>query len=112
MQAGWYAKGPTPGQIGPSVILGHVDGDHQPGIFYHLKNVRVGDEVDVARADGHTAKFVVRRVTEVSKSTFPTNEVYGNTSDAELRLITCGGAFDYSEHSYVDNIIVYATLSR
>jgi len=110
MQAGWYENGPTPGEIGPAVLLGHVDGNKHKGIFYRLKEMRPGDDVNVARRDGSTAHFVVTKVDQVPKNGFPTDAVYGNTPDAELRLITCGGAFDRAEHSYVDNIIVYARL--
>jgi LPXTG-site transpeptidase (sortase) family protein len=110
MQAGWYNKAPTPGEIGPAVILGHVDGNKQPGIFYRLKELAAGDEVLVSRQDGKTAKFTVTKVERVAKKDFPTDVVYGDTSDAELRLITCGGQFDHAAHSYLDNIIVFAKL--
>jgi len=111
MQAGWYDKAPTPGEIGPAVILGHVDGNKQPGIFFHLKELAKGDEVLVSRTDGTTARFTITKVDQVSKKDFPTEQVYGDVSDAELRLITCGGVFDHSAHSYEDNIIVYATYA-
>jgi LPXTG-site transpeptidase (sortase) family protein len=110
MQAGWFSKAPTPGEVGPAVILGHVDGNKQPGIFYRLKEMAAGDEIMVSRTDGTTAKFVVDRVEKVSKSDFPTDKVYGDTSEPELRLITCGGEFDKAAHSYKDNIIVFAKL--
>lgn len=111
MQASWFNGGPTPGEIGPSVIFGHVDGDRQPGIFFHLHELTKGDLIFVHRADGSTATFEVTKVEEIPKDTFPTDAVYGNTSDAELRLITCGGSFDSSAHSYEDNIIVFAALT-
>lgn len=111
MQAGWYEYGPTPGQIGPAVILGHVDGDKQAGIFFRLHELKPGDQIQVTRQDGSTATFTVTRLQEVAKNQFPSEEVYGNTSDAELRLITCGGSFDYTVHSYEDNVIVFATLA-
>ncbi|HVX47646.1 MAG TPA: class F sortase [Mycobacteriales bacterium] len=110
LQAGWYKYGPTPGEIGPAVILGHIDGNHQEGIFWRLHEVKVGDVVHVKRQDGRTLTFTVRKVDQVSKKAFPTSAVYGNTPDAQLRLITCGGAFDASTRNYLDNIIVYATL--
>lgn len=109
-QAGWYELGPTPGEIGPAVILGHVDGNKQEGIFWRLKELAPGDQVSVARRDGATAHFVVTRVDQIDKDEFPTEAVYGDTTDAELRLITCGGSFDHAAHSYRDNIIVYAVL--
>lgn len=109
-QAGWYDQSPTPGELGPAVILGHVDGDGMEGIFFHLHELKPGDQIFVDRQDGKTATFVVNQVDSVPKSDFPTDKVYGNTPDAELRLITCGGVFDKSAHSYENNIIVYATL--
>ena len=110
MQAGWYRNGPTPGETGPAVIAGHVDGGGQKGIFYRLHALKPGDVVDVQREDGSTARFAVQRVAQVPKSNFPTQEVYGSTPDAQLRLITCGGSFDSKAHSYRDNIIVFANL--
>lgn len=111
MQAGWYTLGPTPGEIGPAVVLGHVDGYHQSGIFYRLHDLAPGDDVELSRADGSLVRFVVRTVDQVPKAQFPTAAVYGPAPGPELRLITCGGHFDQAAHSYVDNIIVYATLS-
>jgi hypothetical protein len=110
-QAGWYRFGPTPGQRGAAVILGHVDGNKRPGIFYRLRELRPGDEVFVTRLDGINARFVVERREQPRKDHFPTNSVYGDTDRAELRLITCGGPFDRSTHSYRDNIIVFAALA-
>ncbi|MFB9690130.1 class F sortase [Amycolatopsis plumensis] len=111
MQAAWYKLSPVPGDVGPAIVLGHVDGDKKPGIFFKLKDLAPGDEVDVDRSDGKKLKFVVDRVTQVPKETFPRDAVYGNSDKPELRLITCGGAFDHAEHSYQDNIVVYATLA-
>lgn len=110
MQAGWYSFGPTPGEVGPAVILGHVDGYHRPGVFYRLHELAPGDIVSISRTDRSVIRFVVRRVAQISKTRFPTDSVYGDTPGPELRLITCGGRFDRAAHSYVDNIIVYAAL--
>ncbi|MFI5583433.1 class F sortase [Amycolatopsis sp. NPDC051758] len=112
MQAAWYKLSPVPGDVGPAIVLGHVDGDKKPGIFYKLKDLAPGDEVDVDRSDGKKVKFVVDRVTQVPKDTFPRDAVYGNSDQPELRLITCGGVFDHAEHSYKDNIVVYAKLAN
>jgi len=111
LQAGWYKYGPTPGQVGPAVILGHIDGDHQEGIFWRLHDLKRGDSVRVGRRDGKTLTFTVRRVEQTPKSAFPTSSVYGNTADPQLRLITCGGAFDAATRNYLDNILVFATLN-
>jgi sortase (surface protein transpeptidase) len=110
MQAGWYRLARTPGETGPAVVLGHVDGNRQPGIFFRLRELAAGDEVEVSRKDGTTARFRVRSTEQIAKNSFPTEAVYGDTDRPELRLITCGGSFDQAAHSYRDNIIVYATL--
>lgn len=110
--AGWYDRGPAPGAIGPAAILGHVDSaEHGPGIFFELGALTAGDVVEVAREDGSVAEFTVDRVETHPKDEFPTIDVYGNTDDAQLRLITCGGIFDQAARSYEDNVIVWATLS-
>ena len=111
MQAGWYSHGPTPGELGPAVILGHVNGGGQDGIFAELDEMTPGDEIVVRREDGRTTVFTTTRVDQVPKTGFPTDAVYGDTDAAELRLITCGGTFDEDRRSYRDNIIVYAVLT-
>lgn len=111
MQAGWYTHGPAPGELGPAVILGHVNGGGQNGIFDELDEMSPGDEVLVRRDDDRTAVFTTTRVEQVPKTDFPTDAVYGNTDAPELRLITCGGTFDDDRRSYRDNIIVYAVLT-
>jgi hypothetical protein len=111
-EAGWFAGGPAPGDVGPAVIAGHVDSRTGPAVFFRLRDVAVGDPVLVRRADGTTAHFTVTRVARHPKDAFPTAEVYGPTPDAQLRLITCGGDFDRAGRSYLDNVIVYATLTR
>ncbi|MGH3991561.1 MAG: class F sortase [Pseudonocardiaceae bacterium] len=111
LQAGWYRYGPTPGQAGPAVVLGHVNAHGDDGIFARLSELEAGDGVRIERADGRTAVFTVTRVEQISKTAFPTEAVYGDTADAQLRLITCGGELDRERHSYRDNIIVYAVLT-
>jgi sortase (surface protein transpeptidase) len=111
MQAGWYSLGPTPGEVGSSVILGHVDGYSEPGIFFRLRELQPGDRVLVTREDGLTARFVVYHTEQAPKSDFPTDKVYGATARPELRLITCGGSFDRQSGNYRDNVIVFAVLT-
>jgi hypothetical protein len=110
-RAGWYRGSPAPGALGPSVLLGHVDSaEYGPGIFFRLGALQPGDTVTVTRTDSMAATFRVDRVVSYPKDEFPTLEVYGNTDDSQLRLITCGGDFDPAARSYVDNIVVYASL--
>jgi Sortase domain len=107
--AGWYTGSPRPGAIGSAVIAGHIDSYLGPGIFFHLSQLRRGDRVYVRRADGTLAVFAVTSVRTYPKDHFPTQSVYGPTPDPELRLITCGGTFDYQLRSYLSNVVVYAS---
>ena len=107
----WLDVSPTPGQVGPATILGHVDSAaYGPAVFFRLGDLRQRDRIDVTRADGTVAVFEVERVVSYLKKDFPTFAVYGNTDHAALRLITCGGAFDAAHHNYLSNIVVYASL--
>ncbi|GGL12528.1 class F sortase [Streptomyces flaveus] len=109
-RAGWYRHSPTPGQVGPSVILGHVTvGSHGDGVFRHLDRLRRGDRIVARLADGAAAEFAVTAVRKVAKADFPADDVYGDVDRPELRLITCGGP--RSGDWYRDNVIVFAVLS-
>jgi hypothetical protein len=114
--AGWFTGSPRPGAVGSSIIVGHVDGrvnsTEARGVFFRLNTLKAGDDVFVKRADGTTAEFRVTEVQTYLKDHFPTQTVYGPTPDVELRLITCGGAFDPITHHYLSNIVVYATQVR
>ncbi len=107
---GWYKYGPTPGERGRSVILGHVDSDTGVSVFYHLKDLKPGDKIYVTLADKKLATFAVDGLQKVSKDAFPTASVYGKSDTPSLRLITCGGAFDEATGHYLYNIIVYAHM--
>lgn len=108
--AGWFTRSPTPGEQGPSVILGHRNAyEGGPGIFAELPSMEVGDSVEVTRDDGSTAQFTVYRTEQFSQENFPTLEVYGNTEGPELRLITCDG-LNEETGALEDNFIVYAKL--
>lgn len=123
MQAGWYAGADPnvagdefqPGEIGPAVIAGHVDGivdgrKGQPGIFARLHELAPGDAILIDRDGQSQLRFIVTAVQRFAKAAFPTQSVYGPTETPELRLITCGGEFDRSSGHYVDNTIVWASL--
>jgi hypothetical protein len=110
--AGWYTGSPRPGEIGSSIIAGHIDSKLGPGIFFRLSRMRRGEYVYVIRANHTLAVFEVTSVRTYAKSRFPAKTVYGPVPDAELRLITCGGTFDFATGSYLKNVVVYATLIR
>lgn len=109
--AGWYRYSALPGDAGPTVILGHVDSaQYGEGVFYRLGQLQRGDSVVVSRGDGMVATYRIDKVDQVAKNRFPTAAVYGRTSNAQIRLVTCGGRFDASNGNYLDNIIVFGTL--
>jgi hypothetical protein len=109
--AAWYKYSATPGQIGSSVIEGHVDSQQGPAVFFRLGALHRGDRIDVRLANGVTAVFRVTGVREYSKSRFPAKAIYGATDFAALRLITCGGAFDYATGHYRSTTVVFASLA-
>lgn len=107
--AGWYADGPVPGTVGPSVIAGHVDSKTGPAVFAKLGNLEAGDKITITLSNGTSAAFTVDKLQRTTKDGFPTEEVYGPTPDAQLRLITCSGPYDRTAGAYVDNTVVFAT---
>ena len=107
---GWYQPGPAPGQRGGAVILGHVDTRRNgPAVFYKLQRLRPGDSIRVRRGDGDIAVFQVDSVERFPRDDFPTQRVYGPLDYPGLRLVTCGGLFDYQRHEYEDNVMVFAS---
>ena len=108
-EAGWYTGSPRPGEIGSSIIVGHIDSAQGPGVFFRLRLLRPGELIYVLRSDGTLVVFRVYAEHTYAKSRFPTERVYGPTPDAELHLITCGGVFDTATGSYLSNVVVYAS---
>ncbi|MER5637321.1 class F sortase [Kitasatospora sp. NPDC002227] len=107
---GWYRGGAAPGERGSAVVAGHVDTRTGPAVFLMLHLLTPGSTVDITREDGITATFVVDSTQTYPKNAFPDAKVYGDTEDAQLRLITCGGAYDKKLKDYTDNVVVFAHL--
>jgi LPXTG-site transpeptidase (sortase) family protein len=105
---GWFPESPVPGDLGAAVVAGHRDSRTGPAVFWRLADLSVGDSVVVDRSDGRTARFRVVDVRQVSRSRFPTADVYGPMPDHALRLITCGGLYDHVYGRYRDNVLVLA----
>ncbi|SCL39236.1 Sortase family protein [Micromonospora rhizosphaerae] len=111
-RAGWYSPGASPGEVGNAVIVGHVDSaEVGPAVFFNLGSLKPGDAISVVREDGSKATFIVESVTSYPKTSFPTELVYGPSDRPSLRVVTCGGVFDQSAGSYLDNIIAFATMT-
>lgn len=109
---GWYQYGPAPGELGPAVVLGHVDSYIGPAVFWSLGELEPGDEIYIDRADGTTATFTVTHLERHEQSGFPTAKVYGDIDHAGLRLITCSGTYQRDVQRYTHNLIVFAQLQE
>ena len=107
---GWYQYGPTPGELGPAVVVGHVDSFAGPAVFYRLGELTPGDEIIIDRADGTTATFVVTGLERFAQDSFPTALIYSDLDYPGLRLITCSGVFDQGTLRYTHNLVVFAAL--
>ncbi|MEU9266528.1 class F sortase [Streptomyces sp. NPDC048251] len=110
---GWYAAGAKPGARGTALLVGHVDTETRPAVFYKLSTLKAGETVRVVRDDGKVAEFTVDDVEVVQRDRFDARQAYGprQPDRAELRLITCGGTFDRVSRSYTANVIVSAYLT-
>ena len=108
---GWYKYGPTPGQRGSAVILGHVDSYKGPAVFFYLSRLRPGDPIIVNLKDHAVVRFKVIGTREYSKNNFPDKIVYGMRPYSALQLVTCGGVFDRATGHYESNIVVYTTMT-
>ncbi|MBB5115787.1 class F sortase [Micromonospora echinospora] len=111
-EVGWYDQGPTPGQYGPAVLVGHVDTTTGPAVFHGLKDLDDGDRIEVTREDRSVAVFEVTSIERYGKEKLPVEDVYGDFSRPNLRLITCGGRWVGGETGYADNLVVYAALVK
>ena len=109
-EAGWYRDGPSPGQYGPAIIVGHVDTKDSPAVFHRLKELRPGARVEVVRRDRRVAVFEVNSVEQFDKRGLPAGKVYQDFSRPSLRLITCGGDWVGGETGYADNVVAFASL--
>jgi Sortase domain len=109
-EAGWFTEGPSPGQYGPAILVGHVDTHDRPAVFHRLQELKAGARIEITRRDQYVAVFEVNSVETFRKSDLPTKRVYDDYSRPALRLITCGGSWVGGDLGYASNIIVFASL--
>lgn len=106
--AGWYTKGPRPGEPGPAVVVAHVDSKAGPDVFYRLRDLERGHRITVRRSDGTSQVWVMKSAEQTPKDKLPIERIWNPTPQAALRLVTCGGEFNTATRHYEDNVIVYA----
>lgn len=109
-EAGWFGAGPTPGQFGPALIVGHADTRTGPSVFHDLAKLRPGQTIEVLRKDREVAVFEVNSVERFGKTKLPIKRVYADYSRPSLRLVTCGGTWLGGRQGYSDNVVVFASL--
>ncbi len=105
---GWYRYGPEPGEIGNSVIAGHLDDARgNPAVFANLKDLHIGDEVFVVNSEGQRLKFVVREIRLVDYYNPPLEDIFGTTDMPRLNLITCDGTWQKDIRTYDKRLVVF-----
>ena len=108
---GWYDLGPHPGERGSAVIDGHLDRPGgSPAVFWRLRDVQVGDDVQVLNTDGKTLHFRVTRIAYYTSDQAPLQDIFGNLGGVYLNLITCAGDWIASQHQTKLRLVVYTTL--
>jgi len=114
-EIGWYdpdGLGVIPGTAGTAVLAGHVDSRRQGnGALFHLRDLQVGETIEIDLHDGTIQRWRVTMVTQYPKDDLPLEEVFTWAGPPRLAVITCGGEFDRTERGYTDNIVVYAEPS-
>jgi len=108
----WYKYGPEPGQLGSSVIDGHVDnGLSLAGVFKHLGDMKVGDDVFVQEEDGSRLHFKVTDIESYPYQSAPAPQIFAQNDAARLNLITCEGTWIPAGRTYDRRLVVYTELS-
>ncbi|MFC8821810.1 class F sortase [Streptomyces rochei] len=109
--AGWFTGAVTPGEKGTAVVVGHVDNQQGPAVFYGLGALKKGNKVEVHRQDGKTAVFEIYGIEVFAKDDFPGDRVYASKGGPELRVITCGGGFS-KQNGYEGNVVAFARMTE
>ncbi|HEY7046409.1 MAG TPA: sortase [Jatrophihabitantaceae bacterium] len=104
-RAGWYENGATPGEAGPTIIVGYIASRRQRGVFGRLAALKIGAHVDVRRTDGAHVLYRVDEIATYPARFFPVAKAYGPTSTSTLRIVTCGGALRPGQQ--LGNSVVY-----
>lgn len=108
----WYENGPAPGDRGSAVIAGHVNnGLGLSGVFEHLKDLTVGDDIYIERADGEEVHFVVIGSRVYPYTDAPEEVIFNPSGSARLNLITCDGSWVQEDKTYDQRLVVFTRLA-
>ncbi|WP_157986908.1 class F sortase [Janibacter hoylei] len=110
--AGWYAEPgwPKPGNKGASILVGHINHQGNPDVFWNLPSVKLGDIVTVTYGSGRQVKFKITRSEAAPKTGVPKDDTIWDWDNPEpvLRLITCDPDTPLSGGHYEGNWVVWA----
>jgi LPXTG-site transpeptidase (sortase) family protein len=106
---GWYAPGVGVGAPGNALLDGHVDWGGRLRVFGLLKQLEPGDTIQITDAAGNVLSYSVAWTRLYAADAAPLDQIFEQTSDEQVTLITCGGAFDSSIRMYVSRWVVRAT---
>lgn len=113
----WYTFSASPGQGSNAVFSGHVDwyywGKPGEGVFYHLRELQIGDEISLDLEDGSQVRYSVAGNVAVAYDDPNVIDVMDPTTKDVITLVTCGGTWerDYSNPTggnYSHRVIVRA----
>ncbi len=111
-RVGWFEPGTKAGNVGNSVLAGHVDSYEGPAVFFDLKDLKKGDEIKVTNADGKELTFVVRKLKSYPYDDAPIEDIFGETDKRMLNLITCTGTFDQETSNHLERLVVFSELKE
>lgn len=97
-QVAWYDFSAFPGLSSNAVFTGHVDwqtddGVPIPGVFYRLREMKIGDIIEVALEDGASLKYRVTGNVAIPYDDPNVIKVMNATDRDVITVITCGGTW-------------------
>jgi LPXTG-site transpeptidase (sortase) family protein len=105
----WYRETATLGEVGNTVLAGHLDyWDVGPAVFHDVGRLRHGDRIAVTGDDGRVYTYEVDWVKRYDAASAPIQTIVGPTPTESLTLITCGGPFDAQQGVYLQRTVVRA----
>lgn len=108
---GWFKLGSRPGEKGSAVIAGHFNGENnQEGVFANLNKLKAGDKLSIEDKTGKSVTFIVQKK-ELYDSGYA-DDVFNQSGDAHLNLVTCDGLWDEAKKSYTKRLVIFSDILK
>lgn len=106
----WYVHSAKPGQPGATFIDGHVSSWASPGVFYKLKDLRPGDEIQIEKGDGTWVTYRVAKKVFYAYNDVNMKQTLApiNPDKSGLTLMTCAGDVMPHTNTFSQRIAVFA----